>query len=363
MAKANKNRAPAKAPQSNTFGKDIEVVVINKDSEYYEYSGLTTTDHADAAGNFSVDFGENGIKDVPANDLALPEDTAANMPGLDVVNAHNANPDEVFTPGGFRTLEAMGDEVIEMADGSTVTLPHRVGSIGNPLPAGFAEGGNKAYNITDAVLRDDYCNYGMRILIGPKAGEISGTRGKNIIDDDLRHAFGALNVHLAAIDRVFWAAGITDDIDTLHGEELALLYNVHGFRLMGDEGDLSVILMGSKDVAMGHRQKINTVAVPLEGSSSYKWYEQLLAAIEHCQAEIEAYKEGKWVVDENAAATSPNQLKIFADAGKPEGDTAAIIIAEKDEEGNIIVTGATPLFTPEEQAEFTDTDNQTEEVF
>lgn len=172
-----------------------------------------------------------------------------------------------------------------------------------------------AYIITDAALKDDFCNYTFEITEGIGVGDTHAVKGKGIIKDDLRHAFGKLNVHLALIDDVFKHSGIEiDDIDKYHTDDLTTLYTVTGIKVKGSKENESVILIGNKYVSSaGGRIELASPKIPMDNLSSYKWYNELKAAVDDVRNEVELYKEGKYTpVETDDDEDNPAQLTIGA---------------------------------------------------
>src|SRR5690606_33660678 len=98
--------------------------------------------------------------------------------------------------------------------------------------------------VTEAALNDDLCNYKYDIIDGKSAGFDHAVTGKGLIDEDLRDAFRSLNVHLAVIDDIYRHKGVEiESISTMHNDELAMLYNVTGFKIKGGEDNESIILI------------------------------------------------------------------------------------------------------------------------
>lgn len=169
----------------------------------------------------------------------------------------------------------------------------------------------KSFAITSAAIADDFCNYGFEVLSGVNTGDVNTVKGKGIIDEDLRDAFQALNVHLAAIDDAF-ADTDESDIERLTNDEIAAKYYVTGFKIKGSEDDESIVLIGTKQVSASHdRMSLVSPKVPLK-LSSYKFADQLKEAADKARLEVELYRGGKCTVPEEGEE-NPNQLTI-ADA-------------------------------------------------
>lgn len=158
----------------------------------------------------------------------------------------------------------------------------------------------KVFIIKDAAIKDDFCNYSYEIVSGICLGDIHAVKGKGIIDDEMRNAFAALNVHLACIDDVFKHSGIEiSNIDDMIDNELTFLYNVTGFKIKGSKDDEQIILIGNKYASSaGGRIELEMPKVPLDNLSSYKWYNELKIAADNARREVELYKGGKYTTPE-----------------------------------------------------------------
>ena len=191
--------------------------------------------------------------------------------------------------------------------------------------------GNKSYIIKEASLKDDYCNYSFEIKSGIGAGDTHSVKGSGVIEDDMRFAFGKLNVHLAFIDDVFRHSGIQiDDIDAFHVHELATLYHVSGFKITGGGEDEQVVLKGSKYISSaGGRIELVTPKIPLDNLSSYPWYNELAEAVQNARHEVELYKEGKYL---NEALDEEEEERP---AKKGKGKQMKITdVSDEEEDGN-----------------------------
>lgn len=170
-----------------------------------------------------------------------------------------------------------------------------------------------AYIITAAALKDGFCHYTFEITEGKGVGDTHQVKGNGLFLDDLRHAFGKLNVHMACIDDVFKHSGIEiEDIDMYHTDDLASLYNVTGIKIKGGKENESVILLGNKYVSSaGGRIELASPKIPIDNLSSYKWYNELKTAVDEIRREVKLYKEGKYTaVEEEEAEDNPKQMKI-----------------------------------------------------
>lgn len=150
-------------------------------------------------------------------------------------------------------------------------------------------------SITGAEIKDDFCHYSYEIISGKPTGFTHSVKGKGIIDNDMKNAFSKLNVHLAVIDDVYKHSDVQiGDIDSMHSDDLALLFTVTGFKVKGGEENQSVILIGNKYLSAGSRMKLESPKIPIDNLSSYKWYNELKSAIDKCRQEVEAYHNGKY---------------------------------------------------------------------
>lgn len=178
-----------------------------------------------------------------------------------------------------------------------------------------------AYVIKEAVIKDEFCNYQFEITEGVGLGDTHNVKGSGIIEDDMRHAFGKLNVHLACIDDIFKHSKVEiADIDEFHNHELAGLYHVAGIKIRGSKENESVIILGNKYVgSAGGRIDLATPKIPLDNLSSYKWYNELKTAVDEIRNEVAQYKEGKYIAVEEEEDEKPNprQLRITDNIDEP----------------------------------------------
>lgn len=168
------------------------------------------------------------------------------------------------------------------------------------------------YIIKEAAIKDDFCHYQYEVTDGTGFGDTHNVKGTGIVLNDMHHAFGKLNVHLACIDDVFAHSNTDiDDIDKFHGHELAALYHVTGIKIRGGKHNESVILVGSKHVnSSGGRIDLVTPKIPMDELSSYKWKNELKAAVDAIREEVRLYKEGKYEKVLEEEVENPRQLKI-----------------------------------------------------
>lgn len=203
-------------------------------------------------------------------------------------------------------------------DGNTITISdsnafqkHLEGATGKLKEANE----ERQYIINDAVIKDHLCNYTFEITKGIGAGDKHSVKGSGVIEDDLRHAFGKFNVHLAVIDDVFKHSNIEiTDIEEFETHDLTSLYVVTGFKIKGSKENESIILLGKKFVnSAGGRIELESPKIPLDNLSSYPWYQQLKEAADNARFKVALYKEGKYVpveTDEEEDHSHPTQLRI-----------------------------------------------------
>lgn len=191
------------------------------------------------------------------------------------------------------------------------------GSKENPLgsdePKGIIEN-RRQFEITQATIKDDFCNYSFEIIAGVGIGDTHNVKGKaGIIKDTMRTAFSKFNVHLAVIDDAFKNSGIEiEDIDMQHNHDLTLCYNVTGFTIKGGKDNESIVLSGNKYVSSaGGRMELESPKITIDNLGGYKWYNELATAAENAREEVALYKEGNYVpVKEDIEEPDPKQSKI-----------------------------------------------------
>lgn len=160
---------------------------------------------------------------------------------------------------------------------------------------------DRNYMILEASLKDGLCNYVYEITKGTGIGDKHVVKGQGIYKDELQEAFKKLNVHLAYISDVFKHSKVKDvDINKLHNHDLTYLYTVTGFKIKGD----TVVLIGYFNVSLGGAFNLESPKITLDNLSSYKWYNELKAAVDTAQEEVALYKEGKVVTDDNLESDS-----------------------------------------------------------
>lgn len=181
----------------------------------------------------------------------------------------------------------------------------------------------RPYRIKEAKIKEDLCQYAYEITSGVGIGDTHNVKGSALIENDLRDALSKLNVHMAFIDDAFKHKGIeVSDIDQEHNNDLTYLYYVTGFKMKGTEEAESVILLGSKSVSLG-RMEFESPKISLDNFSSYKWYNELKAAIELVREEVALYKEGKCIsveVEEEKTDLKQNKLPFGSGDAKENTD-------------------------------------------
>lgn len=174
---------------------------------------------------------------------------------------------------------------------------------------------------TSGKLKDGLCNYSYMINEGHNEGFEIDVKGKNIVDPDLSQAVGQLNVHLAAIDDAFkYSKKKITDINAMHTDEIADLFHVTGFEIKGKDENESIVLIGTKYVSAGGRIELKTPRIPLDNSSSYKWYQELKEVADLCRNEVEAYHNGKCTPVEKEDKYSQAAMTFAGGSGNENED-------------------------------------------
>lgn len=168
------------------------------------------------------------------------------------------------------------------------------------------------YSITEAAVKDDFCNYSFEVLKGIGIGDKASIKPKaGTIKETLRKAFSKFNVHLAFMDDVFKNSNIEiEDIDKLHDDEHTSLYNVTGFKISGGDENESIILVGNKYISSGGRITLETPKIFIHEHSGYKWYNELKLAADIARNEVAKYKEGNYIPVVEEETEDPAQLKM-----------------------------------------------------
>jgi len=235
------------------------------------------------------------------------------------------------------------------------------GSKENPLGSGelaeiineVLDKNTRSYKVTSANLVDGYCNYGFEIIDGVCRGDGRTGKGSHVVKDDLRDAFAKMNVHLAVRDDIFKHAGVeVDDIDQMHGHELATLYSVTGFKMGGSDESESIVLIGNKYVSGGDRFSLTSPKIMIDNLSSYKWWNELKDAADIVREEVALYMEGKYIEEEEEIDVKEKakqgkitfgkgKLKLIVSGGEeePESKNDFTDCSGDDMEGDELNTG------------------------
>lgn len=168
----------------------------------------------------------------------------------------------------------------------------------------------RPFEIIGATLTDDILStYSYEVMTGPTTGETHTVKGKNIIHDDLRKAFRALNRHLAAVDDAFDSE--LQNIDLIKNHLTTAPYDVHGFKIKGAKDNHAIILIGTKHVrSISSRNDILTDKISIEEYSPYKWYNELKVVADTIREEVLQYMHGKCTPKEEFDVADPKQLTI-----------------------------------------------------
>lgn len=179
-----------------------------------------------------------------------------------------------------------------------------------------------SHQITAGAISDGKCNYSYEIVSGSGEGNVHNVKGIHIVHDDMPEALQKLNAHLACIDDVFKHKGVEiKNIDKMHNHELTGLYEVTGFKIKQAGDSEAVVLIGNKGITCsGGRVDLETPKIPLDGTSSYTWYNELSEVVEALRAEVDAYHNGKYIIDEEPE--NPKQTNLL-NAGADEELEAA----------------------------------------
>ena len=169
------------------------------------------------------------------------------------------------------------------------------------------------FRITEATIKDGFCNYSYEITKGVGLGRTHKVDGKvsgNIIDDDMRTAFSKFNVHMAAIGDIFKHSGIEiKDIDKEHGNAITGLFNVTGFKIIGSSDNETIQLFGTYYVSVGSRFDLDSPKIPLDSASSYHWYKQLKPVANKARLEVLLYDNGKYTKAEPEEEEDSKKVK------------------------------------------------------
>ncbi|HKR03492.1 MAG TPA: hypothetical protein VJY62_02570 [Bacteroidia bacterium] len=165
------------------------------------------------------------------------------------------------------------------------------------------------FEVKGASIADDLCNYSIHVTSGAGVGK-HNVKGEGIVDEDMKIAFSRFNVHLAIIDGVYKHKGIEiDKINKFHNHDITNDYTVSGFKMNGEEDNLSIVLIGSKHVANGIMD-METPKIMLDHTGGYEFFKELKAASENAIKEVELYIGGKCTMPEEDEGTNPNQVTL-----------------------------------------------------
>lgn len=179
----------------------------------------------------------------------------------------------------------------------------------------------KTISILSAEIKDGFCHYTYEYLTGVEKGNRQKSNSIYVVTDDMNKAFARFNVHLAVIDDLFKNGGVeVDDVDKLHDHEFTFLMETTGFKIVGDEDNESIVLIGSKYVSAGGRIKIETPKIPLDNLSSYKWYNELKTAADNARQEVILYKGGKYIEPEEEVEEKETKKQTKMKFEKPVGE-------------------------------------------
>jgi len=200
---------------------------------------------------------------------------------------------------------------------------HRKGSRENPITGDDIKNlakkiAGRNYIITEATIKDDFCNYTYEVTSGVGLGDTHGVKGAGIIKDELREAFGVLHAHLAVLDEVYKHSKIEiEDVDQLHMHELTALYRVTSFKVKDTKGAAHVILKGTKySSTAGGWFDISSPSVPMDNLSSYQWYNELKTAVDNVREEVAKYREGNYTPVKEEEETDKDQGSLFTEGDK-----------------------------------------------
>lgn len=150
----------------------------------------------------------------------------------------------------------------------------------------------KPVTITEAVIKEELCNYKYEINQGPGSGDKVTRKGSQLVHEDMDAAFEKLNKHLAHLDDAF--VNMKKKPLTLSEleshEETISNFKVTGVKISGSDENEGFILLGDKYVSQG------TIALEtpkISASSGYTFFDDLKQEVESCQVEVEAYMNGK----------------------------------------------------------------------
>lgn len=190
---------------------------------------------------------------------------------------------------------------------------------------GLPEPTTRPFVITWAKVKDLTLYYGYKITDGNGKGDIHAVHGAGIAFDSLIHSFGRLRVHLAVIDDAFGHLEVEmEDIDKFHADEVTDRYSVTGIEIKGADENECVKIIGTKYGNMaGARIEPKMPWIPIDSLSSYKWKNELKAAVDVIREEVALYKEGNCEIPEDKEEKpNPMQLSIGAEIQARELEAA-----------------------------------------
>lgn len=94
------------------------------------------------------------------------------------------------------------------------------------------------------------------------------------------------------------------------------MFEVTGFKIKGEDENEQLILIGSKHVNCGGRIELESPPIPLESTSSYKWYNELKTASDDARNEVQLYRNGKCTIEEEEEKVVSHKI----DFDMAEGD-------------------------------------------
>lgn len=147
--------------------------------------------------------------------------------------------------------------------------------------------------ITNAIIKEEQCNYGYEIMTGPcKGDKVPNRKGSALVHEDMNNAFAEMDKHLAYIDDAFSfmkkAPGNIDELAKY--DEIIGNFKVVGFKVNGSDENEGFILIGDKYVNLG---SIGLETPKISKSSGYQFFDELQETVENCRTEVEAYMNGK----------------------------------------------------------------------
>lgn len=206
---------------------------------------------------------------------------------------------------------------------------------------GSVERDKRAYKITSASIKDDFCNYRYEITRGLGLNDGHDVDGKGLVLDDLKDAFLKFRVHMAWVDGLFRNRGLeVKDIDAFHDDEFVSHYVITGFKIYGSGDNEAVVLMGNKYCpGFSERMKVTTPRIGMDNLSGYQWYNELKAAADVAREEVALYKEGKCIVVKDEEDEEEDIKEKEKKYGKQLSIASPEAVAENNETDNVVVEG------------------------